>query len=143
MVKKKTSIITNIIIRISLIILIYYFLNLSLNQKNVWYLSLFLYISLSLSPPLLFLHYCSTSTGCQQRKKKKLNNVVCHMGVLFLHLKGRDNQNWRNEKLFPTQLVGSACRFFLPQFKEGSGWILHVPLSYLSEYIKLKVIQTL
>ena len=116
MVKKKTSIITNIIIRISLIILIYYFLNLSMFDV---YLSFSTF--LSLSPPLLFLHYCSTSTGCQQRKKKKLNNVVCHMGVLFLHLKGRDNQNWRNEKLFPTQLVGSACRFFLPQFKEGSG----------------------
>ena len=81
--KKKTSIITNIIIKISLIILIYYFLNLSLNQKNVWCVSLFLYISLSLSStivsPLLFHLYRLPA----EKKKKTEQCRVPHGGSVF------------------------------------------------------------
>ena len=54
MVKKKTHIITNILIRISLIAFIYYILNLSLNSKtfDVW---LSLSLRFSLCDPMLWI----------------------------------------------------------------------------------------
>ena len=76
---KNTLIIANIFIIISLITLIYYILNLSLNK--IWDLtlshSLYVSLSLSLSPPPLLLHHCSTFTGYRQGKKKKNQAEQC------------------------------------------------------------------
>ena len=72
-----TLIITNILIRISLITLIYYTLNLFLNLKMF-------YVWLSLSPflSLCLLHHCSTSTKPKKKKNRTLIEV-CEWESLF------------------------------------------------------------